>query len=77
MGGNVGTILSYPMYGLILDRLGWEVRVYEVTSIKTLAVLSHREKSNDRIIFHFIFNRQYFTSEVDAAYFGSSAGSYL
>ena len=25
MGGNVGTLLSYPIYGLILDQLGWEV----------------------------------------------------
>ena len=29
MGGNVGTLLSYPIYGLILDQLGWEVYLQE------------------------------------------------
>ena len=28
VGGNVGTILAYPIYGLILDRLGWEVVIF-------------------------------------------------
>ena len=28
IGGNVGTILAYPIYGLILDRLGWEVVIF-------------------------------------------------
>ena len=28
IGGDVGTILAFLIYGLILDRLGWEVVIF-------------------------------------------------
>ena len=39
MGGNVGTLLSYPIYGLILDQLGWEVYLQEAHFVVALAHL--------------------------------------
>ena len=45
IGSTMGTILSYPIYGIMLDHLGWEVRLINrftiiVTGYNSIKILS-------------------------------------